>query len=55
MIVKQRVLNVVVGIVAIMSIALVIVLTQNVKHKKLANIFVGTEGQRTNDGIGNQS
>jgi len=37
MMIKQRVLNAVVGVVAIMSIALVIVLIQNVKHKKRDN------------------
>ena len=40
MMTKQRVLNVVVGIVAIMSIALAIVLIQNVKHKKRDNHFL---------------
>ena len=55
MIIKQRVLNVVVGIVAFLSIAFVIVLVQRVKHKKHANSLLGTESERTNDGTGSQS
>jgi tetratricopeptide (TPR) repeat protein len=40
MMIKQRALNGVVGVVAIMSIALAIVLIQNVKQKKRANHFL---------------